>query len=85
MSKMNILNEGRKKIKVEFADISSELFRQYEFPDGYIVRIESPTLLYVSKSGGHRLVDASGISHYVPCGWRHLWWKSKEGQPYFVR
>ncbi len=83
--KLNILDKGQKPIEAEFNDISGELFRQYEFPSGQIVRIERPLWLYVSKSGGHRLIDAEGRSHYIPSGWGHLWWEVKEGEPYFVR
>ncbi len=72
-------------IDVKFDDISTEMFRQYEFPTGQVVRIESPLWLYVSKSGGHRLVDAAGISHYIPAGWGHLWWQVKDNAPYFVK
>jgi hypothetical protein len=68
---------------IEFSDISSEEYRVYEFA-GKSVRIDSPKLLNVSKSGGHRILDASGISHYVPSGWLHLFWKARDGEPSFV-
>lgn len=71
----------------EFTDISSEEYRQYAFmKDGAVVamRIDQPLWLSVSASGGHRLFDASGESHYVPSGWFHLSWKAKPGQPHFV-
>jgi hypothetical protein len=48
------------------------------------IKIEFPLYLSVSKSGGHRLFDANGISHYVPPTWIHLTWKSKEGSPHFI-
>ena len=83
--KFSILDKGQNKIEVEFNDISSEQFRTYEFSTGSKVRIEKPKCLYVSASGGHRLVDEEGISHYIPSGWIHLWWKVKDGEPYFVR
>lgn len=67
-----------------FADISSESFRVYEFADK-TVRIEEPLALSVSQSGGHRIFDASGVSHYVPSGYRHLYWQVKEGKPHFVK
>jgi len=67
-----------------FVDISSEQFRTYRFPSGDEVTIESPTHLSVSTSG-HRLFDASGVSHYVPKGWIHLKWKAKDGSPHFVK
>ena len=74
--------------KHQFADISSEEYREYTFPalQGRFVkvRIKEPTHLSVSESGGHRLLDAAGISHYVPTGWVELAWKAKTGHPNFV-
>ena len=83
--KLNILDAGQNKIEVEFHDISQELYRTYAFPGGETVTIEEPTFIYVSKSGGHRIIDKKGISHYIPCGWKHLQFKVKDGEPYFVR
>jgi hypothetical protein len=74
--------------KHKFTSIASEAYREYTFPapqGRYVkVRIEKPTELSVSESGGHRLLDAEGVSHYVPSGWIHLSWKAKEGEPNFV-
>ena len=67
-------------------DISSEEYREYEFFDSkgnQTVRIENPLGLNVSKTGGHRVVDAHGVCHYVPGGWKHLSWKAKEGSTTF--
>jgi len=63
-----------------FKDISSEEYRTYDFPD-YSITIEKPLKLNVSSSGGHRVLDFEGVSHYIPSGWRHLEWK---GSPPFV-
>jgi hypothetical protein len=68
-----------------FTDISSEAFRVYEFSNGKEVRIDEPLRLNVSPSGGHRLFDAGGTSHYIPKGWVHLRWKVKQGCPNFVK
>lgn len=68
-----------------FTDISSEAFRVYEFSNGKEVRIDEPLRLNVSPSGGHRLFDSSGTSHYIPKGWVHLKWKVKPGSPNFVK
>lgn len=65
-------------------DISSEEFRVYKFSDTEI-RIDGPYKLNVSRSGGHRVFDIHGISHYIPSGWRHLSWKARPGQPNFVK
>ncbi len=69
---------------LDFSDISSEQYRTYTFPTT-VVTIKEPTHLNVSASGGHRLFDVSGKSHYIPTGWVHLEWEAKKGQPNFVR
>ena len=68
---------------LDFKDISSEQWREYMFADGQVVRIEMPLKLYVSDNG-HRILDAEGVSHYVPLGWIHLKWRAKDGEPHFV-
>jgi len=68
-----------------FVDISSEAERTYEFPKGNKVVIDNPLRLNVSKSGGHRLFDESGRSHYIPSGWIHLSWTVRPGSPNFVK
>lgn len=70
---------------LEFVDISSELRRRYVFPDAYTVEIDLPLYFQVSPSGGHRIFDAHGTSHYVPKGWVHLSWETKPGAPHFVK
>lgn len=67
-----------------FTDISSEIWREYRFAAGEVVRIENPLKLHVSGSRGHRVLDAQGISHYIPFVWIHLRWKVRPGQPAFV-
>lgn len=71
--------------ELEFSDISSEESRQYDFSGGESVVITNPLKLNVSASGGHRIFDAFGVSHYIPAGWLHLSWETKPGQPHFVR
>ena len=68
----------------KFVDNSSEEFRRYDFSGDAFVLIKEPLHLSVS-AGGHRILDAQGICHYIPKGWIHLWWKVKEGQPHFVK
>jgi len=76
---------------LEFTDISTELWREYEFPpkeaggDNIIVKIYAPTMLNVSKSGGHRVFSNNSTSHYIPAGWVHLSWRVKDGAPNFVK
>ena len=69
----------------EFTDISSEEFRTYEFPEFVSVTIDRPMFLHVSGSGGHRVFDAEGVSHYIKPGWVHLYWKAKPNSPNFVK
>lgn len=66
-----------------FNDISLEIYREYVWPNGSLVRIEAPQGLAVSASGGHRVVDGKGISHYVPSGWIHLRWENSPGAAAF--
>ena len=77
--------EFRNDSDLEFSDISSEAWREYQFESGAVVRIENPLRLNVSESGGHRIYDAQGQSHYIPYGWIHLKWEAKPGEPNFVR
>lgn len=68
-----------------FVDISSEEYRVYEFNNGKQIKIDYPLKLNVSPSGGHRLFDIYGLSHYIPKGWIHLYWKTFPGKPNFVK
>lgn len=76
--------EFRNESAFKFADISSEEFREYKYPDGSIERFDSPLQLAVSPSG-HRLFLESGDCVYVPKGWRTIRWRAKEGAPHFVK
>lgn len=67
---------------LEFKDISSEVSRTYHFAQRSFT-IAEPLRLHVSSSGGHRIFDAYGKSHYVPTGWLHLEWTVKPGRPHF--
>lgn len=77
--------EFRNESDLTFSDISSEAWREYRFDNGSTIRIEHPLKLNVSDSGGHRIYDAQGQSHYIPKGWIHLVWEPNPGQPNFVR
>ena len=68
-----------------FKEIDSEEFRLYRWSDGFEVLIKEPTHINVSESGGHRIFDIEGVSHYIPKGWSHLSWLTKEGRPNFVK
>lgn len=80
---MSQVVEFRNDSGLDFKDISSEQWREYTFADGQAVRIEKPLKLYVSDNG-HRILDAEGVSHYVPLNWIHLKWQAKDGEPHFV-
>ena len=68
-----------------FSDLTDEQYREYIFPSGVVVRINNPIALNVnSKSGGHRVLDDAGVSHYIPAGWVHLQWLVEEGKPAFA-
>lgn len=77
--------EFKNESGLKFVDISSEEHRCYEFPGKEFILIEKPLMLHVSASGGHRVFDANGLSHYIPKGWIHLVWKAKAGCPNFVK
>jgi hypothetical protein len=75
--------EFNNKSGLEFSDLSSEAERTYNFGSKGFVKIINPLKLNVSDSGGHRIFDATGKSHYVPAGWIQLTWTVKEGKPHF--
>lgn len=78
----------KNKTSLQFTDISSEEYRVYEFKSFLFfkrfVKLDKPLKLAVSASGGHRVYTADGLSHYIPSGWIHLYWKAKKGKPNFV-
>ena len=63
---------------LKWKNIDHEKYRVYRFPDGNHIQIDNPLLLNVSSSGGHRILDANDISHYIPSGWIHLFWETTE-------
>lgn len=71
---------------LEFKSIDKELWREYDFlnegtNEVYTMRIEKPLVLNVSKSGGHRVIDSTGMAHYIPYKWIAIRWMNKEGAP----
>lgn len=75
----------RNESNLKFDNISSELYRAYKYPDDKEIVITEPVALNVSRAGGHRILDKQGNSHYITPGWRHLYWRVKDGQPHFVK
>ena len=64
--------------ETKWKDIDHEIYRTYVFGNMGKVRIDKPVLLYISKSGGHRILDAKDISHYIPPYWTHLYWETDD-------
>lgn len=71
-----------KGFKMKFHDISNEVKRVYQFAAADVI-IDNPVKINVSASGGHRVLDQAGISHYIPTGWYHLYWEVKPGTEVF--
>lgn len=75
----------RNETEYNFTNIESEKRREYDFGN-VDVRIDDPVGIAVSDNG-HRLVDSSGICHYV--GFSHggfyFNWKPYDGEPHFVK
>ena len=77
--------------KLNFKDISTELYRVYVFPalrDGeknVEYRIEEPDVASFKAptvwcgGGSHRVVDRSGKAHYIPSGWIAMYWEKPDG------
>jgi len=63
---------------MEWQNIDHEEYRVYIFSWDKKVRIDKPVLINVSKSGGHRILDAEDVSHYIPSGWVHLYWETND-------
>ncbi|RWE37415.1 hypothetical protein [Mesorhizobium sp.] len=66
------------------ADVSSEMWREYVFADGFNYTVPNPITLYIKRKpegDSHRVVDATGVIHYIPIGWRILRWKNLPDRP----
>lgn len=74
---------------LEFEPVNEE-YREYDYiVDGGIVtlRIDQPRYINIHpEHGAHRILDAQGVSHYLPGHWLTrvgLRWKANEGEPHF--
>lgn len=67
-----------------WTDISNETYRIYCFANG-VYQIDDPLWLYVSNSGGHRIFDKEGMSHYILPTWLGLQWATKPDKQKFVK
>lgn len=68
---------------LEWKRIDHETYRTYVFRNNQLITIVKPMVLNVSKSGGHRVVDAENVSHYIPSGWIHLYWETDDDSAYW--
>lgn len=75
----DIKNESNRKFK----SIEKEAWRDYTYPGGDIICIESPIALSVSKSG-HYVIDSNGIVNFFPNEWIRLRWQNKDGEPNLI-
>jgi hypothetical protein len=66
-------------------DISHESWREYVYEDGKVYRIENPVTLYLREGGtGHRVLDKTGVTHWVPVNtWHCIRWLTlpENGKP----
>ncbi len=92
MSQTNYVRLSKTTVKdfinnsgLSFTDISTEAVRRYHFKNDEVVVIPGPLMLHVSRTGGHRIYDENGVSHYVPKGWLELTWVAKAGEANFVK
>lgn len=65
----------------EFIDISNERVREYHFVNK-ILRIDEPMFLYISESGGQRIVSKRGRCLYVPSGFLWIEWRTYDNKPH---
>ena len=75
----------RNESGLDFTDISTEASSQYQFPGAEYVIVLEPVALNVSNSGGHRILDSKGQSHYIPSGWIGITWHARDGAAHFVK
>lgn len=62
---------------LHFKGIMDEKYREYIYADSSDrYHIDNPIALHVSASGGHRVLDGRGLSHYIAPGWRAIQWRS---------
>lgn len=77
-----MMNNFRNESGYVFKDISNERVREYHFMDR-ILRIDEPLVLYISESGGHRVVSKRGRCVYIPNGFLWIEWRVYDDKPHF--
>ena len=77
--------EDQKKFTVdvnedEMLDISTELWREYHYPEGVTLHIQDPVKLHIRVSDkgnhSHRIIDARGHGWYIKPGWLAIEWNN---------
>ena len=69
---------------LDFKDISGEVYREYMYNNGGVLRIDKPWKLAVSRSNNHRVVTTDGFSYIIAPTWIAIRFKKKKGEPSFA-
>lgn len=64
------------------SDVSEESYREYVYPNGDILEVQQPVTLYITPTGGHRVVDMNGVTTIPARGWVGIRFKQANGQPF---
>jgi hypothetical protein len=77
----SVSTDQNNPVVLKWADINNEKSRTYTFPTGSVTVLHPVKLNVKRKPEGdsHRLIDAAGISYYIPAGWLMLSWEGKDG------
>lgn len=68
----------------EWIDISDQKRRVYCFPDMQVI-IANPVRVKITRKpegDSHRVIDSMNVAHYIPAGWRRLYWTSTKENPF---
>lgn len=68
---------------LEFKDISTEVYREYMYSNGGVLRVEKPIQIAISRSGNHRIITEDGMSYIVAPQWLAIRFKVKPGAANF--
>ncbi|RWH49627.1 MAG: hypothetical protein EOR34_10485 [Mesorhizobium sp.] len=66
---------------MDTAEIKTEVYREYVYPDGAIYHIDNPVQLWWKrdeKGDSHRVLDIAGVTHYPIRGWLAIRWKAPD-------
>lgn len=73
---------------LDFKDVTDELYREFVFPGGDVVRVDAPALINVKAppngrrpgGGSLRIIHLDGSVTYIPYGWIALRWFPRPGR-----